>query len=493
MKSSTVTKSPLEFAPFVKLAKYLRRFTQETRTRILLLYAITLTLLLIVSAPIFRFYLFEAVNERVREDLREEFEDFQTRFEDWETSSLNTDDALKGFIDTFLTEQLPEDDNFHIFILDGQFYRSNPIGKPDIISSDSLLMQEWLATGEATEVTLPTTDSAIGSILYKTQPLEIDGEPRGLFVVAHLSAGERTESLTGVYIFVRIALVVSVAAFLLAWFGSRELLKPVQQLSMAAQELNEANLSRRLQVQGSGELATLANTFNAMMNRVQEAFDSQHDFINDAGHELRTPITIIQGHLELMGDDPEEQQKTIELVMEELERMGRFVNDIILLAKAERPDFLQLETVDLQVFTETIFSKVVVLCDRDWQLNQVGQGKVVIDPQRLTGALINLVQNAIQHTQPADTIEFGSAIAQEHIRLWVRDTGEGIAVADQERIFDRFARAANSYRRSEGAGLGLAIVEAITDAHHGHVELISKPDVGSTFTLVLPLISDSEN
>ncbi len=467
-----------------QLRSWLQRLTGETRTRILLLYATTMLLVMGAAIPVFRFFLFAEVNERVRADLREELEAFQTEFD---AASPETEASLKAFINGFLGRDRPEDDNFHIVILNGEFYRATHSSLPTVIQPNSDLMQQWVNLKEPTRAIVPVADPTVGSILYKTTVLEIDGTLKGQFVVAHIAAGERAESLTGVYVFVKVAAAVVGVSFLLAWLGSRQLLKPVQRLAETARGINESNLSQRLDIEGTGELAALASSFNAMMDRVQSAFDSQRNFVNDAGHELRTPITIIQGHLELMDDDPEEQQETLKVVMDELDRMGRFVNDLVLLAKAERPDFLQLETIDLAPFTKTVFGKVTALADRNWQLAGVGHGKVVADRQRIAGALINLAQNATQHTKPSDTIEVGSALQKGRIRFWVRDTGEGIAPADQQRIFERFARAANSYRRSEGAGLGLAIVSAIAEAHKGHVELTSQLGVGSTFSLILPL------
>ncbi|MEL6765434.1 MAG: HAMP domain-containing sensor histidine kinase, partial [Cyanobacteria bacterium J06607_6] len=168
-------------------------------------------------------------------------------------------------------------------------------------------------------------------------------------------------------------------------------------------------------------------------------------------------------------------------------RMGRFVNDLLLLAKAERPDFLQLETLHAIAFMPEMFAKIQPLGDRDWQLSTRWAGKFVADRQWLTGALVNLAQNAVEHTCPNDVIELGVEHINSQVRFWVRDTGEGISLADQTRIFDRFARAANTYRRSEGAGLGLAIVKTIAEAHGGHIELSSQVGVGSTFNLILPI------
>lgn len=112
---------------------------------------------------------------------------------------------------------------------------------------------------------------------------------------------------------------------------------------------------------------------------------------------------------------------------------------------------------------------------------------MVGDSQRLTGAMLNWVQNAVRRTQPGDLIEMGTIMNRKNVRFWVRDTGSGIALIDQARIFERFARAGNSHRHSEGTGLGLNIVQAIAEAHGGRVKLTSQRGNGSTFTLILPL------
>jgi signal transduction histidine kinase len=230
-----------------------------------------------------------------------------------------------------------------------------------------------------------------------------------------------------------------------------------------------------------------------MLDRLQVAFSSQRDFINDAGHELRTPITIIQGHLELLSDDPDDRKDTIALVMDELDRMNRFVNDLLLLAKSEQPDFLAIETLEVSLLTDELFTKATALGPRNWCLENKGVGQMIGDRQRITQAVMNLAQNATQNTTNRDTIALGSALTKDEVRFWVRDTGKGIALADQKRIFDRFARASDSRRCSEGAGLGLAIVQAIATAHGGRVEVLSQPGGGSTFTLVLPLEPPQES
>jgi signal transduction histidine kinase len=162
------------------------------------------------------------------------------------------------------------------------------------------------------------------------------------------------------------------------------------------------------------------------------------------------------------------------------------VDDLLLLAKVGRGDFLQPEPVDLDVLTDELFAKARGMGDRDWKLDARAGGAVVADRQRLTQALMGLTLNAVQHTEDGAEIGLGSSLHNGSVHLWVRDTGPGVPLADQERIFERFARTANSRRRSEGAGLGLAIVRGIAEAHGGRVELSSAPGAGATFTIIIP-------
>nr|WP_228035415.1 ATP-binding protein [Oculatella sp. LEGE 06141] len=274
----------------------------------------------------------------------------------------------------------------------------------------------------------------------------------------------------------------------MSWLAAGRALLPLRFLTEMARSITGSDLTRRIPVKGSDEIAELSKTFNEMLDRLQATFVSQRNFINDAGHELRTPITIVRGHLELMGSDPQEQGETLDLVFDELDRMNRFVNDLLLLAKAEQPDFLNVAPVDTDLITLEFFAKAKALAERDWRIVIENPGCVVVDRQRLTQAVMNLAHNATHHTRREDTIEIGSSLTATDARFWVRDTGEGIPLAEQERIFERFARGAKN-RRSEGAGLGLAIVSAIAEAHGGRIELSSQVAIGSTFAIILPVVT----
>jgi signal transduction histidine kinase len=288
---------------------------------------------------------------------------------------------------------------------------------------------------------------------------------------------------------VRIVALVAVVALVLAglasWLVAGRVLEPVRLVRQTAEQISESDLRRRIPVTGHDDVARLASTFNRMLDRLERAFATQRQFVDDAGHELRTPITVVRGHLELLDDDPADRQRALDLVMDELDRMNRIVDDLLLLAKAERPDFLRLGDVVVPELIVDVVAKARALGPRRWAIDEMADVVVLADEQRLTQALMQLAANAVQHTVAEDRIGVGSRVEHGRLLLWVSDHGTGVGAADHERIFERFQRAAGSKR--EGAGLGLAIVRSIAHAHGGEVRLESDTGRGATFTLDLPL------
>jgi signal transduction histidine kinase len=160
------------------------------------------------------------------------------------------------------------------------------------------------------------------------------------------------------------------------------------------------------------------------------------------------------------------------------------VDDLILLAQSDEPDFLKLESVDVSALTNDLYAKASALGDRDWRIDALGRGIIVADGQRLTQAVVQLAQNAVEHTEEGAEIGLGSAVSPGAARFWVRDAGSGVAAEDRERIFERFERGGNESR--EGAGLGLAIVTAIARAHGGRAELDGAGAPGARFSITVP-------
>jgi signal transduction histidine kinase len=196
----------------------------------------------------------------------------------------------------------------------------------------------------------------------------------GVLVVAHTTAGEIEEATEAILLITKVLLFVLAIALIFAWLLSGKVLAPLRALATTARQISESDLTQRIPNSGKGELGELAQTFNEMMDRLEKSFTTQKDLLNDVGHELRTPITIIQRHLELMGDDPEEQHETLDLVFDELQRMTRLVNDLLLLAKTERSDFLTRTALDLEVFSLELFTKVTGMASRQWSLTTEARG-----------------------------------------------------------------------------------------------------------------------
>ncbi|KAB8331771.1 HAMP domain-containing protein [Scytonema tolypothrichoides VB-61278] len=392
-------------------------------------------------------------------------------------------DDVAAIFDVFLSRNIPHDDTFLITLLNGKFYKSNPQLLPVTLQPNSAFVKQ------SEKLKQPKQGKKLTSthtIYYLAEPI-LKGKTHGVFLVVYSDTLARQQVNQAVVVIIQVTIAVLAIASVLAWIVAGRLLAPLGLLIETARSITESDLSQRIPVQGVDQIAELTMTFNEMLDRLQTAFASQRNFINDASHELRTPITIIRGHLELLGDDPQERRETVELVTDELDRMSRFVDDLLLLAKTEQPNFLNLQTVDISSLTEELYTKATALAQRDWRLENKGVGRIVADRQRLTQAIMNLAQNATQHTSDGDIIALGSKVLNGDAYFWVRDTGVGIAPTDLERIFERFARGSQSYRRSEGAGLGLSIVRAIATAHGGRVELKSRLGEGSTFTIIIPL------
>jgi signal transduction histidine kinase len=453
------------------------------RTRVLLAFVVLLAFSTALSVLAIRQLLVVRAGDRVDAALTQEVQEFRTlvRGRNPQTGELFRGD-LRAIFDTYLRRNVPGAGETVIAIVDGRVHdqRSSERGGTPAPSD---LQRRWLnlrapARGEA--------ETSIGTVRYLAVPVNGD-RVDGAFVVLAALAPERDEIEDAVGLAAIVLVSVLLIACALAWLLAGRILAPLQELGDTARSITETDLTRRIPVSGNDELAELARTFNAMLDRLESAFASQRAFVSDASHELRTPITIVRGHLELLGDDPEERRATIALVTDELDRMSRFVNDLLLLAKAGRHDFLDVGELELGALTDELLDKAVALAPRRWALEARGEALLLADRQRLTQAVIGLAQNAVQHTFDDDPIWIGSAVAGGEARLWVRDDGPGVPLADQARIFERFARAQASPRRSEGAGLGLAIVRAIAEAHDGRVELHSRPGQGATFTLVIPV------
>jgi two-component system OmpR family sensor kinase len=461
-----------------------RRLFASARARILASYLILLLFSTAVGTIVLREVLLARAGERVDDALVQETEEFRFLAEEGQDPRTGDPfgDDVSAIFDVFLSRNVPGEREAYYTFVDGEAYEQRyapRLEEQRLAPIDALASTPTTRRGE-----LELDDGT--RFRYVAVPVEDSrGRPRGVFAVVIDLSGELDEVNEALQIAAGVNIGVLILASLLAWVIAGRVLTPLRLLRDTARSITESDLTQRIPVHGDDELADLARTFNEMLDRLEEAFASQKAFISDAGHELRTPITIIRGHLEVMGDDPAERQETLELVADELDRMGRLVNDLLLLAKASRPDFLQPETVDLDDLTHELFAKASALAQRDWRLAGVGSARIVADRQRLTQAVMNLSQNAVAHTLEGDAVELGSDVRNGNVRLWVKDTGPGVPQHEQDRIFERFVRLDRA-PAGEGVGLGLSITQAVAEAHGGRVELDSRPGEGARFTVIIP-------
>ena len=297
-----------------------------------------------------------------------------------------------------------------------------------------------------------------------------------------------------------VALGVLIALALIAWWLVKLGLRPLEHMQQTAGAIAAGDLSRRVEViDEHTEVGRLGIALNEMMQQIESAFAARaasegrlRRFVGDASHELRTPLTSIRGYAELFrrgaADRPEDLAKAMRRIEEEANRMGSLVDDMLLLARLDQGRPLELQPVDLTRITrDAVDDARAVAPDRPIDFSSNGAVFVPGDEARLRQVLGNLLQNANRHT-PADTPVHVRVInADDEAIIEVADQGPGMPTEDAGRVFERFWRSDPSRTRtSGGAGLGLAIVAAIANAHGGRAEVQSAPGQGSTFRVHLP-------
>ncbi len=424
------------------------------------------------------------IDENVNAAISQELDEFK-RFQAESSEEFANPEAL---IRANLRSNVAGENELFVGFVDGEWAFAQQNRYSDHSTYDDLRTDPALAA-EVNRV-LPEggsfrLDTALGPSVVTVQPVTSANDADGAFVILYLLSSDQDALGDVMRTYAIVAFLSLIAISATAYGVAGRLLRPVRRIQATAQTISDTDLSRRLEVTGNDDLTDLSHTFNAMLARLEESFDGQRRFLDDAGHELRTPITIVRGHLELLdASDPAEVKTTTSLVIDEVDRMSRLVDDLILLAKTRRPDFLLPDWLDVAELTDDIAEKVRGFGDRVWSVDHRGRGDAFIDRQRITQAMLQLVDNAVRHTKAGDTIAIGSIQDDDALRLWVRDTGIGIAHEHQQVIFDRFRQVdPNSL---PGSGLGLSIVSAIARAHGGDVGVTSVLGGGSTFTVTLP-------
>ncbi len=384
--------------------------------------------------------------------------------------------------------------------------RPSASNHPDVFGGGTDSPQE--ASGEQTaeqregaELRRPRLGYSIVPVpdVGKVRVLERPARLGGLDVV--LGAGEPLDTVARAQRGVARAFVLAGAlslalALIASYFAGARVTAPLRRMASVAARVDGGDLEPRMEMSpGTGEeVRVLADAFNRMLDRLAEAFAGQRAFVADASHELRTPLTVIRGQLELLASDHapsgDDVQRVERLVQEEVARVSRLVDDLLLLTQAEQLDFLRPEAIEVDSFVSDLWDGLSLTANRRFELGPVPAGQLRADPDRLAQALRNLGRNAIEHTAPdsglvrLEVTRLGSG----SLRFAVIDDGPGIDEEERERVFERFHRTdPGRSRAAGGAGLGLAIVRAIAEAHGGTVRAVSvNGRGGAQVELVMP-------
>jgi heavy metal sensor kinase len=430
------------------------------------------------------------------------------------TLSKETDAALRGVAQAMAEREgvgagvfLPPDidELFRRFFgfspMDRYFERLDPLGRLDPRQAPfgpGKLPLSPQARKNALEG-LPTFETVEGIGPYPVRVLTWPVIKAGR-VISLIQVGMSRENLyaTQRRFLLAMAAVLPIALLLAGgggWMLARRALRPVDRMTETTRRISAEHLTGRLDETGAGdELDRLAQTLNAMLGRLDAAFKEMRQFTADASHELQTPLTILKGEMEVAlrsPRSPEEYQRILKSALEEIDRIARLVEGLLLLARADAGVLrMDRRPLDLAQLVEEVYGQARILAEAhsvNLRLGPVEPVSVQGDSAHLRRLLLNLADNGIKYTPPGGQVAISLQSSGGWASIGVEDTGIGIPPEDQARIFQRFYRSAEARSRGEGgAGLGLCIARSIAEAHGGRIEVESIAGRGSTFTVLLP-------
>ena len=360
-------------------------------------------------------------------------------------------------------------------------------GPPEL---EPLFSDRTLPSGRLNTREVIDTGTDAGQILTSSAPIILGGEQLGTLQIVAPMAPVRRDAREAAYLLAAAAgaslLVGGVLLAATLWRA----LTPLGALAAAARSTDLRRLGARVEEPDSGdEVAVLASEFNRMLDRLEAATNQQQEFLASVGHELRTPITIARGNLELLHtvdrDDPEAVAATVAIVGDELGRMGRLVEDLMTIARVRTPDFVRPRDLDLVAWFEELELKLRATANGQ-RVTVLPPPPVALhaDPDRLTQAVLNLTTNAAVHNPPGTPIRVRAVVdpPQDRLLVVVEDDGRGIDPEIIEEVFAPFVRAGDA---RDSTGLGLAVVHAVVTAHGGEIGVRSDR-TGTAITLALP-------
>jgi heavy metal sensor kinase len=467
------------------------------RLRMALWFAALLLALIFATAVLVLSALDDVVQEQIDTGLRLRASRVEREITTGDDDRLDPGDVQSGLLELAPLEELSSpgiyvqvrDINGEVIAASANLPRGELPVTPDLIASAQ--------AGQEGFETLPVGNEEVRVLAW---PVDPNGPVVGVVVVGQ-SLRLIEVAREGVQRLITIAAAVAtIAALAGAWWLTARALRPISDVtrvvrSIAATGRFEQRVARP---QADDEVGQLVVTFNEMLARLERTFASQREFLADASHELRGPLMIIRGNLDLLrlGLPEAERRASVREAGEEVERMSRLAADLLLLAEADAEEIVERKLVafDAEVGAAWERARHVDNGVHDVRLTRLEPAHVLGDRTRLDQLIWNLVENALRYTPEGGRVELALTRQAEEVVLRVSDTGVGVPEQHLPRIFERFYRVDKARSRgSGGTGLGLAIVKSVAEAHGGRVGVVSTPGQGTTFTVRLPLAATSED
>ncbi len=400
--------------------------------------------------------------------------------------------------DLLTSPELPEPDRrlrtaAQIFDLNGR-----PIAESGAVQSNTLLEPQILARalrGEKIVRSFDLINRDMKPVRVRANTRTVMDGPHPRYIIRVLMPLRPVEEeLTRL----RRVLILLVLAMLLitSWAGLflvRVTLGPVDRIVQKIREIRSDNLGERLYLHDTGdEINRLAQTFNEMLERLERSFEAQKQIVQDLSHELKTPLTILRGQLEVALKKPRPQDEYAALLqasVAEIENIRRIIDDLLMLARLDsRAGALEMKRVDLKALLEGLMEDVRVLAQaKDISVEFVSKGDNALQGNQihLKRLFMNLLDNAVKYTPERGHVWVELEADRDRVRIRVADSGPGIRADHIPHIFDRFYRGERG-QRSDSYGLGLSIVKSIVESHQGRIEVESPPGSGAAFIVFLP-------
>jgi two-component system sensor histidine kinase BaeS len=335
-------------------------------------------------------------------------------------------------------------------------------------------------------------------------PIVVDGRTVGFLITEPPRFDFRppfTDQITRFYVTLLYASLGAVfVSLLLGVFLARTLTRTVRELTVATRKVAKGDLEQQVPVRSKDELGELAASFNQMSADLTHSRNLRRQMTADIAHELRTPLTVVLGHAEALSEgqlppDPD----TFDIIFDETKRLNRLVEDLRTLSVSDAGELLlnQQKTPPLELLKRGAAARRSKAKVKDLALEveaSPGLPDLIVDPDRMTQVLVNLLDNAIRYTPSGGIISLFAKHTPEGVAIIVKDNGPGISKEDLPYVFERFYRGDKSRQREEGgSGLGLPIAKSLVENQGGDIQVESKVGAGTTFTIYLPVVSEGES